>query len=192
MHSELRLQPIENPKGLMNKVAYWLSRRQFGKVPSVIQVIYARSSPLAMLGYRIQRYTEKGVKLEPSLRLLIQTAVAEVNGCGFCVDIGRAIAIDKNLGMEKFDALPDWDTSPLFSDRERAAIAYAREAGADCRVSDATFEQLRTHFDERGIIDVTSIVAVERFYNGMALPLGLGSDGLCALKLGKMPAPVAA
>jgi len=192
MHADPRLEPIEKPKGLLNRIAYRLARRQFGKVPSVIAVIYARSSPLAMLGYRIQRYTEKGVKLDASLRLLIQTAVAEVNGCGFCIDIGRAIAIDKNLGMEKFDALPDWETSLLFSDRERAAIAYAREAGGDCRVSDATFEALRKHFDERGIIDVTSIVAVERFYNGMALPLGLGNDGLCALKLRKTPAPVAA
>lgn len=188
----MRLEPIKKPSGLVNKVAYWLSRRQFGKVPSVIEVIYARSRPLAMLGYRVQQFTEKGVKLEPSLRLLIQTAVAEVNGCGFCVDIGRAIAIDKDLGLEKFDALPDWETSPLFSDRERAAIGYAREAGADCRVSDATFERLRKHFDERGVIDVTAMVAVERFYNGMALPLGLENDGLCALKLGKATAPAAA
>ncbi len=188
----MRLEPIEKPRGLINKVAYWLSRRQFGKVPSVIQVIYARSSPLAMLGYRIQRFTEKGVKLEPSLGLLIQTVVAEVNGCGFCLDIGRAIAVDKDLGLEKFDALPDWESSPHFSERERAAIAYAREAGADCRVSDETFERLRKYFDERGIIDVAAMVAVERFYSGMALPLGLENDGLCALKLGKAPTVAAA
>lgn len=183
-----RLEPIERPSGLLNRLTYWIARRRFGKVPSVISVIYARSRPLAMLGYRVMQFTEKGVKLEPSLRLLIQTAVAEVNGCGFCIDIGRAIAIDKKLGMEKFDALPEWETSPLFSDRERAAIAYAREAGGEGRVADETFERLRKHFDERGIIDVTAMVAVERFYNGMALPLGLGNDGLCALKLGKAAA----
>lgn len=191
MHPDLRLQPVERPRGLLNRLAYWMARRRFGKVPAVIRVIYARSRPLALLGYRMVQYTEKGVVLEPSLRLLIQTAVAEVNGCGFCIDIGRAIAVEKDLGLEKFDALPDWETSPLFSDRERAAIAYAREAGVDCRVSDATFERLRKHFDERGIVDVASMVAVERFYNGMALPLGLGSDGLCALKLGKDAAPAA-
>lgn len=178
----MRLEPIEEPSGLMNRFAYWLSRRRFGKVPSVIRVIYARSSPLAMLGYRISRYTEKGVTIEPELTLLVQTIVAEANGCGFCVDIGRAIAIEKRLAMEKFDALVEWETSPLFSDRERAALAFAREAGPDGRVSDQTFEQLRKHFAEREIVDVASVVAVERFYNGLALPLGLGPDGLCALK----------
>jgi alkylhydroperoxidase family enzyme len=178
----MRLQPIENPKGLMNRFAYWMSRRRFGKVPSVVSVIYARSNPLAMLGYRMSQFTEKGVTIEPGLRLLLQTIVAEVNGCGFCIDIGRAIAIDMKLGMEKFDALPEWDTSPLFSERERAALAYAREAGPDCRVTDETFERLRKEFDEREIIDIAAIVAVERFYTGLALPLGLGPDGLCALK----------
>lgn len=180
----MRLAPIEKPRGLINRVAYWLSRREFGKVPSVITVVYARSPRLAMLGYRIRRFTEKGVALDPGLRLLIQTAVAEANGCGFCVDIGRAIAVEKGLGLEKFDALPDWQTSPLFSERERAAIGYAREAGKDGRVADATFERLRKSFDEREIVDVTAMIAVERFYNGIAIPLGLEADGLCALKQG--------
>ena len=180
----MRLEPIERPRGLLNRIAYWMARRQFGKVPSVIQVVYARSRPLALLGYRIQRYSEKGVRLEPGLRLLVQMAVAEAAGCGFCIDIGRAIAVQKDLGLDKFDALSEWRTHPLFSERERAAIAYAREVAASCRVSDETFAQLRRHFDDREIIEVAAMAAIERFYNGMAIPLGLEADGLCALKLG--------
>jgi AhpD family alkylhydroperoxidase len=179
----MRLEPIEKPRGLMNRVAYWMSRRELGKVPSVIQVIYARSRPLAMLGYRMRQFTEKGVKLDPSLRLLIQLAVAESVGCGFCVDIGRALAVEKGIGLDKFNAIVDYETSPLFDDRERAALAYAGEAGGGGRVSDETFERLRKHFDERGIVDVTAMIAVERFYNGIAIPLGLEADGLCAIQL---------
>jgi AhpD family alkylhydroperoxidase len=187
----MRLEPIEEPRGLFNRFMYWMSRRELGKVPSVIQVVYARSRPLGMLGYRIRQFSDKGTRLDPGLRLLIQIAVAEAAGCGFCVDIGRALAVEKQVGLEKFDALPEWRTSPLFSDRERAAIAYAREAATDCRVSDETFEQLRAHFDDREIIDVAAMAAIERFYNGLAIPLGLEADGLCALKLGHA-APVAA
>jgi alkylhydroperoxidase family enzyme len=181
----MRLEPIEQPRGLLTRLAYWMARRQFGKVPSVISVVYARSAPLGMLGYRIRQFTEKGTRLEPGLRLLIQIAVAEAIGCGFCIDIGRAIALEKNLGLDKFDALPDWRTSPLFSERERAAIAYAREAATDCRVADATFEALREHFDDREIVDIAAMAAIERFYNGIAIPFGLEADGLCALKLGR-------
>ncbi len=181
----MRLAPIEKPKGLVNRVAYWMSRREFGKVPSVLKVVYARSPELARFGYQMRRFSEKGVKLDPSLRLLVQTAVASANGCGFCLDIGRALAVEKDLGLEKFDALPEWRTSPVFSERERAALAYAMEAGSDCRVRDETFETLKKHFSEREIIDVTAMVAVERFYNGLAIPLGLEADGLCALQLGR-------
>ena len=179
----MRLEPIEKPRGLLNRIAYWMARRELGKVPSVIQVVYARSRPLAMLGYRMRQFTEKGVKLEPSLRLLIPIAVAEANGCGFCVDIGRAIAVEKGIGLDKFNAIAEYETSELFSDRERAALAYAREAGGGAHVSDPTFERLRKHFDEREIIDVTAMIAVERFYNGIAIPLGLEADGLCAIQL---------
>jgi alkylhydroperoxidase family enzyme len=67
--------------------------------------------------------------------------------------------------------------------RERAALAYAREAGGGAHVSDPTFERLRKHFDEREIVDITAMIAVERFYNGVAIPLGLEADGLCAIQL---------
>jgi AhpD family alkylhydroperoxidase len=179
----MRLEPIEKPRGLLNRVAYWMSHRELGKVPSVISVVYARSRPLAMLGYRMRQFTEKGVKLDPSLRLLIQIAVAEANGCGFCVDIGRAIAVEKGIGLDKFNAIAEHETSPLFDDRERAALTYARAAGGGARVPNETFERLRKHFDEREIIDVTAMIAVERFYNGIAIPLGLEADGLCAIQL---------
>ena len=150
---------------------------------SVVGVVYARSTPLAFLGQRLHRFTNKGVTIEPELTLLVQIAAAQVAGCDFCVDIGRAFAVEKKLGLEKFDALPQWQTSSEFSDRERAAIDYASQVGKDARVSDETFATLRKHFSEREIIDVAAIVAVERFYQGLTLPLGLEADGLCAMKL---------
>lgn len=176
----MRLEPIDKPRGLLMRAAYWMSRRQLGKVPSVVKVIYARSPQLARLGYWMARYTDK-VDLEPGLVLLVMASVAERNGCGFCVDIARAKAVHEHLGLEKFEALPEWETSPLFDERERAALAWAREAGGDCRVSGATFEAVRKHFGERGLVDLAALVAVESFYNRLAIPLGLGADGLCAL-----------
>ena len=41
----MRLEPIEKPRGLLNRVAYWMSHRELGKVPSVVSVVYARSRP---------------------------------------------------------------------------------------------------------------------------------------------------
>ena len=180
----MRLDPIENPRHPMLKIAYWMSRRRLGKVIAPLKVVYARSPKLAMLGWRMTQYLEKGTSLDPSLRLLIQASVAGANGCGFCLDIARAMAVERHIGLEKLEALPECEASPLFDERERAALAYAQEAAQKIRVADATFERLRAHFDDREIVEITALAAIESYYNRIAIPLGLESDGLCALAQG--------
>ena len=124
----MRLKPIEKPVGLMMRVAFWMTRRQFGKVMTPMKVLYPRVPEMMKLGYEIVKLETKGVRLDPELRYLIGTFVSQINGCGFCADIGRAMATREQLGTEKFDALADYRTIPLFSDRERAALAFVEEA----------------------------------------------------------------
>src|SRR5262245_514071 len=116
----MRLEPIEKPKGLLMRLAYWLSRRQLGKVMSSMKVIYARSPAVAWPGLWIVRAMESQLALEPELKLLITTQSSMLNGCTFCADLHMAQAIQKHIGLEKFKALPECATSPLFSERERA------------------------------------------------------------------------
>jgi AhpD family alkylhydroperoxidase len=175
-----RLEPIERPRGLLLRFAYWMARRRLGKVPSVMKVVYARSPRFARLGWSVIRYHE-GLSLPKSVTLLVQAVISEVNGCGFCLDMARAMAVESHVGLEKFEALAGWQESPLFSERERAALAYAEEATRHVQVSDAVFERVRRSFDEGEIIELTALVAIENFYNRIAIPLGLEADGLCVL-----------
>jgi alkylhydroperoxidase family enzyme len=177
----MRLQPIEKPKGLMMRIAFWMTQRQFGKVMMPMKVIYPRMPEAMKLSYEIQKFETKGIKLDPGLHLMIASLASEINGCAFCLDLARAMAIREHLGMEKFNALLEYKASPLFSERERAALAYVEEATRHKRVSDATFEALRRHFNEREIVEITWINAVENYYNLINLPLGIESDGFCAL-----------
>jgi alkylhydroperoxidase family enzyme len=108
-----------------------------------------------------------------------------VNRCTFCVDIAKAMAVKEHIPLDKFHALPEWRTSPLFSDRERAALAYAEEATRNKKVEDATFATLRKHFSERQIVEITFLNALENFYNLLNLPLGIEDDGLCAIAEGR-------
>jgi alkylhydroperoxidase family enzyme len=177
----MRLEPIEKPKGLLMRIAYWMTRRQLGKVITPMKVLYPRMPGVMKLSYEIQKFGMKGIRLEQGLRFMVATLASQINGCGFCVDIARAIAIREHLGMEKLNALSEYRTSPLFSDRERAALAYVEEATRQKRVSDATFEALRKHFNEREIVEITWLNAVENYYNLINLPLEIESDGLCAI-----------
>ena len=120
----MRIAPIEKPKGLLTRIAYWMSRRQLGKVMTPLKVVFARIPGTIFHEYALVRILEGNkLKLDPMLRLLVQHHVARLNGCGFCVDIGRAAAVQHRVDLGKIDAVSEYRGNPLFSERERAALA---------------------------------------------------------------------
>ncbi len=181
----MRLEPIDSPPTLTMKLAHFMARRQFGKVPSPWKVIYGRAPKLAMLSYRIAKLLEGGLSLDPALVQLVMTHSSMMNGCGFCADLHLAQAIQQELGVETFRALASYRTSELFDARERAALDYCAEITRSRSVSDETFATLRKHFDERQIVELTWVNAIGNFFNLLAVPLGMESDGLAELALAR-------
>ena len=174
------LPPIERPRGLLLRIVYFFSRRQFGKVPTPIAVVSARM-PAGFLSFygKVSRLDKK-LKLPSQTALLIRERVATMNTCGFCMDTTRWYAIRESLeNAARFDALPKYRTSPLFTDAERAALDYASELTTNKQVSPDTFAQLAHHYDEREICDIVWLVASEHLYNMSNVGLNIGSDGLC-------------
>jgi alkylhydroperoxidase family enzyme len=182
----MRLEPIDTPPTLLARIASALLRRQLGKVITPARVLYNRVPALYGAGWKLVKAQREGLLLAPELRLLVQSWVAMVNHCSFCVDIARASAIYDGVLLERLDALPEWRTSPLFGPPERAALAYAEEATRNKRVSDETFAALREHFDDRAIVEITFLTALENYYNLLNLPLGIEEDGLCAIARGRL------
>lgn len=173
----MRLTPIENPRHPMTRLAYRRFARQFGKVATPLKVIYARKPGLLPLLMLITRTADRGVSLQPELKLLVLNSVDSLNHCSFCDDYRLAMAVRRRLGMDKFQALADFRTSELFDDRERVALAYAEEATRQ-KVTDETFEELRRRFTDDEIVELTWLIAVENYFNIMKKALHLGSDGL--------------
>src|SRR5487761_823399 len=160
-----RLEPIEKPKGLMLRFIYWMAPRQYGKVPTNLKVLVARAPKTLNLFSAVGKYEMKGVRLEKQLHYMIAVFVAGINGCGFCLDFGRMMAVKDNMSMEKFNALPAYRTSPLFSEKERAALAYAEEVTRNKRVADDTFEELHKYYSEWEIVEITTLTAIQNFEN---------------------------
>lgn len=177
----MRLEPAEKPRGLMMRVAFWVTRRQFGKVMMPMKVLFPRMPGMMKLSYEITKFETKGIRLERPLHYMVVMLVSQINGCGFCLDLAQAMAIREQLPAEKFDAVLEYRTNPLFSERERAALAYVEEATRHKRVSDATFANLREHFSEWEIAEITWLNALENYYNLINIPLEIESDGFCAL-----------
>lgn len=177
----MRLAPIDKPKGFMMRIAFWMTRRKFGKVMMPMRVLYPRMPGMVKLSYEIVKFETTGIRLERELHYLVVTLVSQINGCDFCMDLGRAVAIRESLPMDKFDALSEYPTSPLFSERERSALTYVEEVTRYKRVSDATFGKLQSQFSEGEIAEITWLNALENYYNLLNMPLEIESDGFCAI-----------
>jgi alkylhydroperoxidase family enzyme len=175
----MRLTPVEHPTNPLMRLAYRLSTRRYGKVLMPLRVIYARKPRLLMIAGQMVRAME-GLSLEPSLRMLVQAQGARLNGCTFCEDLVLAEALRHKVGRERFDALAEYRTSPLFSDRERAALALVEDATGSRRVSDATWAALRANFSETEVVELVWANAAENYFNLQATALGIESDGLAA------------
>lgn len=177
------LAPVEKP-GLMMKMVYALSRRQVGTVTAPISVFAARM-PLAFGNFygKVSRLDKK-LKLPKETVVLIREQVASVNTCLWCMDAARSFALKGSKeNLARLDALPEYRTSPLFTDADRAALDYATELTGTKGVEPEAFARLQRYYSEREICGIVWLVGSEHLYNMTNVGLGIGSEGLCELSL---------
>jgi alkylhydroperoxidase family enzyme len=176
------LPPIDRPRGLYLKLVYFFSRRQLGTVMTSIRVFAARMPTAFMSYYYKLTKLDRKLRLPSRTAVLIREQVASTNMCLFCMDASRWYVMTKEPGdLARLDALPEYQTSPLFTDAQRAALDYATELTRDKQVKPATFARLTRYYNEREICDIVWLVASEHLNNITNIGLGIGSDGLCEL-----------
>jgi len=173
------LAPIENPTGLLMKLVFAMTRRQFGKVLTPLKVVYARlPSAFGLFTSKISKLDKK-LQLPPETAMLIREQVARINVCLFCIDIGRWFTIKASMNQVKFDALEQYRTNPLFTDSERAALDYVTELTKEKKVSPEVFARMSGYYSERQVCEIVWLVASEHFYNMTNIGLNIHSDMLC-------------
>src|SRR5215467_12073731 len=176
------LPPVSKPSGLLMKLVYFFTRRQFGKVATPIAVMSARMPAAFLLFYGKVSRLDKKLRLPPRTAVLIREQVASINMCLFCMDATRWYAIRMSPDNQaRLDALAEYRTSPLFSDAECAALDYVSELARNKDVEPDTFARLRRHYSEREICDIVWLFSSEHLYNISHIALNIGSDGLCEL-----------
>ena len=171
------LSPIDQPRGLLMRVAFAMSRRQFGKVLTALKVLYARKPRLALIAQKIADM-QKRLTLTPDIRWLVQVQTARLNGCTFCDDIALAQAYQQRIGRARFAELADYRTSELFTPREKAALALAEHATRERRVPAAVWDEVKRSFTDEEIVELVWLNAAENYFNLQATVLGIESDGL--------------
>ena len=179
INGETYLPPIEKPQGLMTKLAYAMTRRQFGKVLTPVKVVYSRMpAAFGMFVSKISKLDQQ-LTLPPETRLLVREQVARINVCLFCMDIARSFVIKTSMNEAKFDALDQYATSPLFNDAERAMLDYVTTLTRDKKATPEGFARLARHYSDRQICEILWLVSSEHVYNMTNIGLNIHSDMLC-------------
>ncbi len=104
------------------------------------------------------------------LKRLVGHVASRVAGCRYCeahtIRAAARFGADEGRDAARLDAVWQFETSPLFSPAERAALAFAvaaaQQPGA---VDEAIGAELRRHWDEGEIVELTSVVALFGFLN---------------------------
>lgn len=173
------LPPIENPKGLMMKLAYFFTRKRFGRVLTPLKVHSARLPVAFGLFYSKVANLDKKLTLPAETVMLIREQVARINVCLFCIDIGRWATIQWSMNQAKFDALGQYRTSPLFTEAERAALDYVTVLVREKRVDPDAFARMSRSYSQREICELVWLAASEHLYNITNIGLNIHSDMLC-------------
>jgi alkylhydroperoxidase family enzyme len=89
------------------------------------------------------------------------------------------VGSDLGVSDEKILALEDYATSPLYDEKERAALEYAdRITVTDRDVDDELFDRLRRFFDEDALVELTATIAWENSSSKFNRALRVPSQGL--------------
>ena len=130
--------------------------------------------------FLLWRFQRRAYPVDATLRSLVSVRVAQMTGCAFCLDLNAYNLLQAEGSAAKAEAVDRWREYPIFSDRERAALAYA-EAMTDSarRVGPGELAALRGHFDDDGIVALTAWIAFQNFSARFNAALGAEENGLC-------------
>ena len=117
--------------------------------------------------------------LEEGLLHLIRLRASQVNGCAYCLDMHWKDLRTSGEAEERLYSLNAWRECPYYTERERAALAWTEAVTliAEGRVPDSLFDQVRPHFSEKELSDLTLAAATINSWNRLSIAARLVPGG---------------
>ena len=121
---------------------------------------------LAAFGSQVE-----GSGLEPPLIELVKTRASQINSCAYCIHMHTRDARAHGESEERLYLLDAWRESPLYTERERAALAWTEAVTLvlQTHVPDAVFEEVRQQFTEAELVKLTLVIATINAWNRVAI-----------------------
>ena len=105
--------------------------------------------------------------LEASLMELVKIRASQINGCALCLHMHTTDARKQGETEERLYLLDAWRESPLYTPRERAALAWteALTLVAETHAPDEVYEELRANFTEQEQVNLTLLIVAINGWN---------------------------
>lgn len=113
----------------------------------------------------------RSVSLTPTLRVLVELRVSQINGCAYCLSSHADEARKAGIAQRQLDCLSAWRESALFGAREEAALGWTEAVAevATTHVPDIVYSTAREAFSEAELIELTLIVVRMNALNRIAV-----------------------
>ena len=165
------IQPEERPD--QSALIERIRKGRRGNVINVYKTLL-HSPDIASVWLDLVNVVRFKVDLEGRLREIVIVRIGYLNRCAYVVNQHvPELTAPEGLTKEECAALADWRASAFFNERERAALAYADSVTRDIDVPDAVFADLRKHFNERQIVELTVLIGTYNMHTrvGQALQI---------------------
>jgi len=132
-----------------------------------------KAAPAAMRAVQqVEAYIQQS-SLEKSLIELVKMRASQINGCAYCLDVHSKDARRGGETEQRLYLLDAWHESSLYTDRERAALAWTEALTriAETHARDSVFEEVRKHFQDKELVDLTTLIGLINLWNRLAIGL---------------------
>ena len=128
---------------------------------------YSKAAPGVMAAMSTLEDYIAGCGIEPGLQDLVKLRASQINGCAYCVDMHSLDARAGGETEQRLYALPVWRETPFFTERERAALLWTEKLTLISidHVPDEVFEEVRRHFSEEELANLTLVIATINAWN---------------------------
>ncbi|WOH82844.1 carboxymuconolactone decarboxylase family protein [Bradyrhizobium sp. BEA-2-5] len=127
--------------------------------PETIKALVAVENQIAATG------------IEKSLIELVKIRASQINGCAFCINMHSEDARKRGETEQRIYLLDAWRESPLYTERERAALAWTESVTlvAETHAPDADYEAVRAQFSDSELVNLTTLIGAINAWNRIAI-----------------------
>jgi AhpD family alkylhydroperoxidase len=104
---------------------------------------------------------------------LVKMRASQINGCAYCLDMHSKELRRLGESEQRIYLLNAWRESPLYTPRERAALAWTEALTLieQTHAPDALYDNVRRHFDDKELVDLTILIGMINLWNRLAISL---------------------